>query len=100
MAKGKEGPRIEEATQQQNGGQRNCILGICCPPGSEQSVKALAEEIEKVFGWPSHKDEKSEGNAHAVAAWVLENFDLAPKGSLQAFKDAVRDHAREGHVKT
>lgn len=71
----------------------NCIYEICCPPRSEGAVKALSEEMAGALskkGGESYED---------IARWVLENFDLAPKGSLQAFKDAVRDLAREGHVK-
>lgn len=80
-------------------GQRNCILWICCPPGSEQAVEALAKEIREALGWSADSAGDHAGSARSVASWVLENFDLAPKGSLQAFKDAVRDHAREGYVK-
>lgn len=82
-------------------GQRNCILWICCPPGSDESVKALAEEMAGELSLPcSGPLASAKGESYEdIARWVLENFDLAPKGSLQAFKDAIRDHAREGYVK-
>lgn len=73
-------------------GLGNCIYEICCPPRSEGAVKALAEEMAGALkaGGESYED---------TARWVLDNFDLAPKGSLQAFKDSVRDLAREGYAK-
>lgn len=74
-----------------------CWLGLCCPP--EQQIAALADEIDKGTGLGASVTSESRGWANVVAAWVLDNFDLAPKGSLQAFKDAVRDLAREGYVK-
>lgn len=80
-------------------GQRNCILWICCPPLSEESVKALAEEMEKAgMGQAIAAAERVE-HLRSIARWVMKNYDLAPAGSLQTFKDAVRDHAREGYVK-
>lgn len=84
-------------------GLGNCIYEICCPPRSEGAVKALADEMSERLGWnknqPGHRDKDTDDLALSVATWVLDNFDLAPKGSLQAFKDAVRDYAREGYVK-
>jgi len=66
----------------------NCLLSICCPPLSESQhatfVKALL----------AHKvcDEET---AWKVAKFMLANFDLAPQGSLQAFKDAIAKFARQ-----
>ena len=73
--------------------QRNCILWICCPPYSEESVKALAYEMAEM------KLEGFTGDYENIARWVMKNFDLAPAGSLQAFKDEIARLAREGHVK-
>jgi hypothetical protein len=74
-------------------GLGNCLYEICCPPRSEGAVKALAEEMAGALSRP-------EGDTYEdIARWTLDTFDLAPKGSLQAFKDAVRDYAREGYVK-
>lgn len=72
-------------------GHANCIYEICCPPRSQGAQKALAEEMAKGSGGERYED---------IACWVLENFDLAPKGSLQPLKDAVRDYAREGYTST
>lgn len=74
-------------------GHANCILAVCCPPESEARVKALAEEMAGALSKPA-------GDTYEdIARWMLDNFDLAPKGTLQPLKDAVRDYAREGYVK-
>lgn len=75
-------------------GHANCIYAVCCPPDSDGQIQALANEISAAF--PVLAPESS---PVAIAAWVLKNFDLAPKGSLQSFKDAIRDLAREGYAK-
>lgn len=70
----------------------NCLYEICCPPRSEGAVKALSEEMAGGLS-------KASGETYEdIARWVLDNFDLAPKGSLQPLKDAVRDYAREGYA--
>lgn len=81
-------------------GHGNCIFGVCCPPESESQVEALAGEIDAATGGAlsKGKDEDSEGWAWGIARWILKTYDLAPKGSLQAFKDSIRDYAREGYV--
>lgn len=79
-------------------GHVNCILAVCCPPDSDGQREALAEEIKKYFGWDDSMT-AYQVSPDVIAGFVLENFDLAPKGSLQAFKDAIRDLAREGYVK-
>lgn len=61
-----------------------CILGVCCPPGSQEQVDALAAEMEK----DGVGDRKT-------AAWVLKHFDLAPAGSLAQFKNDVAKMARK-----
>jgi len=76
-------------------GHANCIFAVCCPPESEGQIQALAEEIAsavKLGGGAEHAGKM-------FAQFVLANYDLAPKGSLQAFKDSIRDLAREGYVK-
>jgi hypothetical protein len=79
-------------------GLGNCIYEICCPPRSEGAVKALAEEMEKAGMGESLATSERVVHLRSVARWVLTTFDLAPKGSLQQFKDAVRDFAREGYT--
>lgn len=75
-------------------GHGNCIFAVCCPPESEEQITALAEEMTKGLD-PDTRVASFEN----IARWVLATYDLAPKGSLQAFKDSIRDYAREGHVK-
>jgi len=64
-------------------GEVCCILGVCCPPGSEAQAASLAKEMVK-DGVCSENPE-----AQRVAAWVLKHFDLAPAGTLTQFKHAI-----------
>lgn len=68
-------------------GHANCILAVCCPPRSPQQKIALYEDMSKALGeTPSLKE---------VCHWVSENLDLAPAGSLEAFKAEIARLARE-----
>lgn len=60
-----------------------CILGVCCPPGSQEQIDALASELSV-----AHPDMEVP-YAQKAAAWVLKNFDLAPAGSLSEFKREI-----------
>ena len=61
-----------------------CLLGVCCPPGSAAQRQAFVKEL-------AHDGIESP-DAEKIGAWVLDNFDLAPKGSLNLRKvaDAVK----------
>lgn len=65
-----------------------CILGVCCPPGSEAQITALEAELIA--------DQVCAANPEAkrVAAWILKHFDLAPQGSLDQLRSAFVQHAR------
>ena len=65
--------------------QANCILGVCCD--AQKRRYALAEKIE-------HDLHLSEHDAKRVADWINDHYDLAPKDSLVAFKDAIAALAR------
>lgn len=80
-------------------GHANCILAVCCPPGSDGQIQALADEMGASGMFQSMPEEQRRVALRSVAAWVLKNYDLAPPGSLQAFKESVRDLAREGYTK-
>lgn len=69
-------------------GEVCCILGVCCPPNSAASVQALAVEMEKARLYPDKKE------AHACAKWMLENFDLAPKGTVAPLIAAIAKMAK------
>jgi hypothetical protein len=69
----------------------NCLLGICCPPGSPEAKAALATEI--VTGL--ELDKPSEEVAEEIARWLLDNYDLAPHGSLRQLFADVAAFARE-----
>ena len=73
-------------------GEANCILEICCPPGSQNSRQAFAREAAHATGIDVEYCEK-------FAAYVFNSYDLAPKGSLGVFKAEVARLAREGYVK-
>lgn len=64
----------------------NCVLGICCPPGSPEQMDAL---IKFLVGNGVDADA-----ADTAAKVILAHFDLAPKDTLQPFKDAVAELAR------
>lgn len=68
------------------GGQACCILEICC--GGEEQIAALAQKIYEDTKTPLPK-------ARELAAWIVEHYDLAPAGSLRAFKRQIADLARE-----
>lgn len=67
-------------------GEVCCILGVCCPPNSAAQRDALTKEIQKTGVQPA--------DAKLVAGWILENFDLAPAGSLKELKGAIAKLAR------
>lgn len=69
-------------------GHACCIFEVCCAPRSEKQKRALAEEMAKALAG-------SNETYQSVASWVLENFDLAPVGTLSAFKAAIARLARE-----
>jgi len=70
-----------------------CILGVCCPPGSSRQREALATELAKVSG--QHQEAvTTPSHVRACADYILDNFDLAPKGSLEQFKLDISTMAR------
>ena len=77
-------------------GRANCILEICCAPGSANQRAALAIEIENAGLVHADRELVPNDQAHAIAAWIADTFDLAPKGSLVAFKREIARLARQG----
>jgi len=75
-----------------NGGgndtQQNCILEVCCGGANSKQVKALAEVAAHALPFLSPEQ------AGEVADWIARNWDLAPKGTLYAFKQAIAKLAR------
>lgn len=75
-----------------NGGgndqQQNCVLEICCGGANSKQVHALTEVAEHALSFLSHDE------AHDVADWIARNWDLAPKGTLYAFKQAIAKLAK------
>ena len=56
--------------------------------GRAPQVKALTEVAEHALVFLSHEE------AVDVAEWIARNWDLAPKGSLYAFKQAIAKLAK------
>ncbi len=71
-------------------GEVCCILGICCPP-DEARQKLIDEMLKR-----SVMTLGSKPDVEAHADYILETFDLAPKGLLQPLVDYVALHARKG----
>jgi hypothetical protein len=65
----------------------NCILGICCNPTRRRAALAmrLAAEVPHL----------NTNQAAAVADWINNNYDLAPKGLLDPLKENIAANARE-----
>jgi hypothetical protein len=63
-----------------------CLLGVCCPPNSEAQRAALAKKIGQDFSGGAE--------ARKYADWIIDNFDLAPKGTLDALKASIADMVR------
>lgn len=70
-------------------GEVCCILGVCCPSGSESQVTAMVNEFAH------DHPEVDRDQVQAVARWVLKNFDLAPAGSLNVFKTKLAEHIKK-----
>lgn len=73
-------------------GAANCYLAVCCPPDSDAQRQALRSTYHKESGRSSVV---RRAGADDALDWILQNFDLAPKGTLQPFKDAIAKLARE-----
>jgi hypothetical protein len=75
-----------------NGGgsdaQLNCAYEICCGGVNSKQVEALTEIAEHALPF------LSSGEAKQVAEWIARNYDLAPKGSLYDFKQAIAKYAK------
>lgn len=66
-----------------------CILAVCCPPGSDRQREALAKALEA-----AELDAGAAATHRTYADWIVDRFDLAPKGSLEALKGEVARMAR------
>jgi hypothetical protein len=60
-----------------------CILGVCCPPGSDRQRDTLAAELSQAVNY------LEPDKARQCADWIVDHFDLAPPGSLDALKGAL-----------
>jgi len=66
-----------------------CILRVCCGGHGDRNAKAaLSNKLQADAGLPKAMADKA-------ANWIQDTFDLAPVGSLKAYRDAVASMARE-----
>ena len=66
--------------------QANCVLEVCCGKDGKQ-LQALTQVFQNEVGLKPKE-------ALAAATWVVTTLDLAPKGSLYAFKQAIAKYAK------
>ena len=75
-----------------NGGgddsQANCVLEVCCGGAHSQQVQAMTEVAQHALPFLSPEE------AHDIARWICRNWDLAPKGTLYDFKQAIAKLAK------
>ena len=66
-------------------GQQCCAAGVCCPPSSPKQREALAAMMEMIttqfYVSPDHTKQ--------IADWLLDHFDIGPKGSMDFTKAAT-----------
>jgi hypothetical protein len=63
----------------------NCLLAVCCEPAQQEAT--LAKELVKAGACDKEYAPKA-------AAWLLAQFDLAPKGTLRPFVEVITRLAR------
>lgn len=78
-----------------NHGHACCLLAVCCPAGSEKQRLALTEAFTKAHAAVGLAVDVATAAARAHADFVLDNFDLAPQGSLGPLTSVIAKIARE-----
>lgn len=69
----------------------NCLLGICCPPGSAEAKQSLTDAIIAAKGFHGHDCEV----VASAVDWLMDNYDLAPYKSLRLLFSEIAKYARE-----
>lgn len=70
-----------------------CLIRACCPEPEQRDE--LAKKIAAEFGWSDEKNDSSTGNARAIADWVIDHFDLVPKGVGAAIVEGYKPYFKE-----
>ena len=82
------------------GPEQCCILRICCRT-REESVAALATELTGGLTFLAEASKINgggvAGDTIAIAQFILDNFDLVPKGLGEAIVEAYADAFAEFH---
>jgi len=78
-------------------GEVCCLLKVCCEPGDPDAfASAFVNEFTHDHPADGSRGHRPDGaGVGVVARWVFENFDLAPKGSLDAYREAILKHAKK-----
>lgn len=80
-----------------------CAQSICCAPGTEEQMAALADALEEDLGLGASKTAEQTGLGRAVAEWIDSNgMALVPKAIAVAMHESFVEAAalRKGHAKT
>jgi hypothetical protein len=69
-----------------------CLQSVCCSPGTEEQLDALARELDKDLGLTATKTSEVTGNGRAVAEWIDANdMALVPKSLAVALNGIVKE---------
>lgn len=68
-----------------------CVLGVCCDPGTPEQLDAFVEEFLHDLGAKA----TDTAVVRSVGVWVLKSFDLAPKGTIEPFRQAILEQVRK-----
>lgn len=84
-----------------------CYVRACCPAAEQQHAlaKAIGEHLQDdpAIAVVDAAEDLPTGTAQSVAGWLLEHFDLVPKGVGEAIVEGYRpffkEFKRAGEVK-
>ena len=69
-----------------------CLQNICCGPGTEESISALASALNNDLGLTATKTSEVTGLGRAVAEWIDANdMALVPKSLAVAMNGIVKE---------
>ena len=72
--------------------QANCALGVCCAKVKDQKEALAAWMTSEIAYTPVTIQDRVIADC---ASWIVDTFDLAPKGSLVQLKATIAELAKE-----